>query len=298
MPVSVRPGCSAYFKSTPSDPSGSVVLTSGLPGSPGCVVTSADDVRHDFEPLGRRDRAAGPSARRTTTRIRWRSWTGAARSSVSFRRPILRTIARPNVDVSRGSIAKLRKRNPELGAPAALAARHRDVPHRIPALIVVRVVEPVAVLLDACRIDGELERRSPIVKRIDEHADPVRRRVLIAPRADADNALRIGVEGLDRDVERGRVVGDSRFGRKGRRRALRAARAAGNPLIGGTVCQIASLSSPSTLMAVASGIGVAAMRPRPRRRLDHGRRRQRHDGQNNGCSHLSILISVLLGSAV
>src|SRR4029079_4709148 len=33
-----------------------------------------------------------------------------------------------------------------------------------------------------------------------------------------------------------------------------------NSLMGGTACQIASLSSPSTLTAVASGIGVAVTR--------------------------------------
>ena len=54
--------------------------------------------------------------------------------------------------------AELRERNPELRAPAARTAADRDVPHRVPPVVVVAVVEPVRVLLDAGRIDGELER--------------------------------------------------------------------------------------------------------------------------------------------
>jgi hypothetical protein len=67
----------------------------------------------------------------------------------------------------------LRKRNAELGAPSPIGARHGYVPHSVPPRIVVRIVVPVAVQLDARGIDRELVRGAAIVKGVHDDADPV-----------------------------------------------------------------------------------------------------------------------------
>src|SRR4029079_19080918 len=84
----------------------------------------------------------------------------------------------------RWTVPQLRERDPEFRTPGFLVARQGDIRDRVPSLIVVRVVEPVAVLLHTGRIDGELERGAPIVKRTNQHTDPVRWRLLVAARPD------------------------------------------------------------------------------------------------------------------
>ena len=90
-------------------------------------------------------RAAGRSARRTTTRSRSRSSPAAARSSSRSAGRSARTMASPNVVDSaalESAAGRTESRN-SARQPRSLRLTG-DVPHRVPALIVVGVVEPVA----------------------------------------------------------------------------------------------------------------------------------------------------------
>ena len=87
-------------------------------------------------------------------------------------------------------------------------------------IVAVRVVEPVAILLHAGRVHGELVRRAAIVVRVDQHANPVARRLVVAPREVGDDLVRLGVERAHLHEERGRVVGDAELGRLRRLGAL------------------------------------------------------------------------------
>ena len=87
-----------------------------------------------------------------------------------------------------------------------------DVPHGVPARVVVRVGEPVAVLLDAGGVDGELVRRSPVAVRVDDDAHPVGRRSFVAPRQHADDLVRLRIDRAHGDVERRAVVRHAHLG--------------------------------------------------------------------------------------
>jgi hypothetical protein len=126
--------------------------------------------------------------------------------------------------IGRRPEAQLRERHAEFGAPSTLVAADGDVPDRIPPLIVVTVVEPVGVRFDASRIDGELIRAPPIVKRIDHHADPVRRGMVVAASSDSHDARRFRIDRLHGDVNGVVVVRDPRFGvERGLRAVVRVA---------------------------------------------------------------------------
>ena len=75
---------------------------------------------------------------------------------------------------------QLGKRNSELGRPSIRLVRDHHIPDGIPTVVAVVVVVPVAVDLDARRIDGEFVRGATVMVRINEHANPIARRVLIA----------------------------------------------------------------------------------------------------------------------
>jgi hypothetical protein len=83
--------------------------------------------------------------------------------------------------------AKLRERDSELRAPALRVTLHRHLPDGVPTGVVVRVGEPVAVLLHAGRVHRELVGGAPVLVGVDQDADPVGRRVAVAARADADD---------------------------------------------------------------------------------------------------------------
>jgi hypothetical protein len=74
------------------------------------------------------------------------------------------------------------------------------------------VVEPVAIQLHAGRIDAELVRRAPIVIRVDQHAHPVARRIVVAPCQIRDDLAGVVVVGADLHEQRRRVVGDAELG--------------------------------------------------------------------------------------
>ena len=131
---------------------------------------------------------------------------------VSFSRPISRTTAKPNVAVGPGVNRSCENGMRNSASQPSAVARDADVPHGVPAVVVVGVVEPVAILLDAGRVDGELVRGAAIVKRIDEDAEPVARRVVVAPREIGDDLVRLGIERSHPHVERRRIVGDAKLG--------------------------------------------------------------------------------------
>ena len=118
--------------------------------------------------------------------------------------------------------SQLRERNLELGVPPFGVAADRDVPHRIPAAVVVGVVEPVGIEFDAGGVDAELERGPAVVVRVDEHRDPIRRRRIIAPREQSDDLVRLRIVSPHRDIERRAIEehphlgGVRRFGAFGR----------------------------------------------------------------------------------
>ena len=82
----------------------------------------------------------------------------------------------------------------------------RDVPHGVPARSRCWCRRTSTVLLHAGGVDGELVRRAPIAVRVDDDADPVRRRSLVAARQHADDLVRLRFERADGDVERRCVV--------------------------------------------------------------------------------------------
>ena len=138
---------------------------------------------------------------------------------VSLARGSSRVMATPTGSAA-GREAQLRERDLELGAPALGIAHHLHVPHGVPAVVVVAVVEVVAVGLHAHRVHGELVGRAPVVERVDGHLHPVGWRAFVAPREHAHDPARLAIERLDGDVERRVVVGDAGLGALGRRAAF------------------------------------------------------------------------------
>ena len=76
---------------------------------------------------------------------------------------LLVNIARTGVVTPTGELHDINSANVALAQGAI--ARHRDVPHGVPAVVLIAVVGPVAVLLHTGGIHRELERRAPIVER-------------------------------------------------------------------------------------------------------------------------------------
>ena len=164
--------------------------------------------------------APRPPARRTTTRSRWRRAAAAATSRSPAGEPPRARCANPSV-----ASPPLPNRSWEYGIrnsahQPSRVAPHRDVPHRVPALVVVVVVEAVLVALHARRIDDELVGRPPIVRRVDEHPDPVGGGIGVTPRQERQDAVGLAVEGADADVDGDVVEEDAGLGAVGGRRAL------------------------------------------------------------------------------
>ncbi len=119
-----------------------------------------------------------------------------------------------------GREAQLRERNVELGGPSGGIARHAHRPDGVPAAVAARIVEPVAILLHARRVDGEFVRGAAIVVRVDEYAEPVARRIVVAARQKGDDSVRLGVVRADLHVQRRRVERHAKLGALARRGAL------------------------------------------------------------------------------
>jgi hypothetical protein len=99
----------------------------------------------------------------------------------------------------------------ELRQPAVPVAGDVHVPHRVPAVVAIGVVEPVAILLDAGRVDRELVGGAAIVIRVDEDAEPVARGIVVAPREIRDDLVRFGIERSHPHIEGGGIVGDAKL---------------------------------------------------------------------------------------
>ena len=144
VPVSVSPGRSAYFRSTPTVASGSARFDKRIAGLDRLGLDVAADVRHDLETLRRSiEPQPGQLAERRHVAVRALRQQRPGRRLVQPADLRGRSPGRTSKS-SDGRNRNCENGNAELGAPAALRARDADVPHRIPALIVVVVVEPVA----------------------------------------------------------------------------------------------------------------------------------------------------------
>src|SRR5438093_1196210 len=88
-----------------------------------------------------------------------------------------------------------------------LALSSGDFAGAVPPAFAVAVVEPVAILLDAGRIHRKLERGAAVVIRVDQDANPIRRRVVVAAGEQSSDARALRLERTHRDVERRRIEG-------------------------------------------------------------------------------------------
>jgi hypothetical protein len=98
--------------------------------------------------------------------------------------------------------------------------RHRHVPHRVPAVVAVVVVVPVAIDLHAGGIDRELVGGALVVIRVDQHVQPVARRILIAAGEIGHDLVGVVVERAHLHEQVEGVVGDPEFRALARRAAV------------------------------------------------------------------------------
>ena len=179
----------------------------------------ADRVRHELEPLQpggarharqlaeRRHPAHGPAGDQ-----RPRAGLVHARHVARHREA--------QATVAAGAEAKLRQRDLELRPPPLGIAGHRNVPHRVPAVVLVVVVVVIAVELHADRVDGKGIGGPPVVVRVDVDAHPIGSGPHVAARQEGLDSRRVRIEGPDGDVDGLVVVGDPCFRALGRRGAL------------------------------------------------------------------------------
>ncbi len=187
------------------------LFCSGISGVQRRRADLADDVRNELEPFRRAsDRHATQLAERRDEPARVLRQQRPGRRLVQTRDVAHHREAKHAVAAAAES--QLRKRNAELRAPAILVASRHDLPDGVPTVVVVRIVEPVGILLDANRVHAELIRRPLVVIRVDQHVDPIRRRVGIAPGQEAHDAIRIGIKGVHADVDRRGVKRHARLG--------------------------------------------------------------------------------------
>ena len=131
-------------------PPGSDAFTSGLP-SVGCLRQVGHRVRHQLEPLGRRGhRQSAELAERRHVAV------AAARQQRPGRRfrsagRCRRATAKPNVLACDGLKRSCENGMRNSAVQPLRIARHRHVPHRVPAVVAVVVVVPVAIDLHAGR---------------------------------------------------------------------------------------------------------------------------------------------------
>ena len=179
--------------------------------------------------------------------------------SVSFSRPICRTTAKPNVALSAGwkrsceNGMRNSARQPSVSRETATSQTASQPLSSLPSF------DHARSSFTPAGIDAELEGGAPIVERVDDHAQPVGRGIGVAARAQADEPIGLGVVRADGDIEVGRVVDDLDV--RGERRRCAVLRIALAEVADrGHVLPDASVNAPSSLIAVASGSGVAGMR--------------------------------------
>jgi hypothetical protein len=118
----------------------------------------------------------------------------------------------------RGRVVQLGERDAILGGPAERVDLGRRVPHRVPGDVLVTIVVDRVVGLDPGGVDRELVPRAPIVVGVEHEDDLVGGGLIVAARQQPDDAVGVGVEGTDEDVEIAGIVGHPRLrGQRGRR---------------------------------------------------------------------------------
>ena len=198
------------------------------------------------------DRPVEPAELRGDARLRVgdRAARRCARGSARCRaRRRSRTCALPP------RVAELRQRNAELGRPPERIDARRDVPHAVPRVVLVAVVAHREVALHAVGIHGELEAAAPVVVRVDQELDLVRRPAHVAPRQRVHDAVRMRIEHAHEDVEVLLVVRDLELGLE-RRIDVDAGSNWRNSENFGALCHTASSSRPSICGAAVGAHGV------------------------------------------
>ena len=120
------------------------------------------------------------------------------------------------------SVAERLQRDDELGAPAVLGPRGLDVPHGIPVPVEVALVRHFLIADGAKRIGLKEHAAAAVIERIDDELDVVVLKDVVAVPAHfvGDDALRLVVETVHREVDVGGVEEDPELGGFGRRLPL------------------------------------------------------------------------------
>ena len=111
-------------------------------------------------------------------------------------------------------IVELRQGDPKLGRPAERVDARRDFPDGIPGEILVPIIVDLRIELHARRVDSEFEARAAVVIGVEKQPDHVGGSEVIAAGEHGDDAVRMRIEGADKDVQVRRVVRDLRLGRQ------------------------------------------------------------------------------------
>ncbi len=119
-----------------------------------------------------------------------------------------------------GAVPHLRQRDAELRRPAQRVDAGGHVPHRVPRPVLVAVVVDRGVVTPARGGHAEFEPRAAVVVRVDQQGDAVGLRKIVAAPDKPNDAVGMGIEATDEDVQVGAVVGDARLGGEPGRLAL------------------------------------------------------------------------------
>ena len=107
---------------------------------------------------------------------------------------------------------ELGERDPVLRGPPQRVDPGGHVPHRVPVHVLVAVVIDGVVGLDPGGIDRELEAGAAVVIGIEHDRHVVRGGLVVPPAEQAHDAVGMGIEGADEDVEVVLVEGDPGLG--------------------------------------------------------------------------------------
>src|SRR5207245_205461 len=107
-----------------------------------------------------------------------------------------------------GNVAQLRERDPELGGPPERVDLRAYVPYRVPSVVLLAVVVHRVITLHAGGVHGELEARAAVVVGVHHDLQLIGGGPNVPPREQLENAVGMGVERADKDVEVAGGVGD------------------------------------------------------------------------------------------
>ena len=111
-----------------------------------------------------------------------------------------------------GGVVELGERDTVLRGPPQRVDPGGDVPHRVPVHVLVAVVIDGVVGLDPGGIDRKLEAGAAVVIGIEHDRHVVRGGLVVPPAEQAHDAVGMGIEGADEDVEIVLVEGDPGLG--------------------------------------------------------------------------------------